>query len=82
VHFTAEEPSSSRSVLRTLLASGWLLVRGRKVRFEVDLNGETVSKEATSLKELDELIGNGKTPATFLRVLGGIRPASLSPAAE
>lgn len=71
-YFTAEEPSSSRSLLNTQLAAGWLVVDGRKVRFEAELDGATLCKEAANLKELDELIGDGKTPGSLLRFLAGI----------
>ena|SRR6266849_1197862 len=64
-------PNSSRSVLHTLLATGWLLARGRKVRFEIEVDGKVKSKEVTSVEELGGLIGDGKTTSTFLQALGG-----------
>jgi hypothetical protein len=64
-----DRPNSARSVLRTILAA-WLLGRGRKVRVQFELDGEIKSIEVTNVKELDDLIGDGKTPQTFLQALG------------
>ena len=62
-------PNSSRFVLRTLLTE-WLRGRGRKVRLEVEVGEEVKNKEVTNVKELDELVGDGKTPSTLLQALG------------
>ncbi|SRR5216683_1198469 len=69
-------PNSSRSVLHTLLATGWLPARGRKVRFEIEVDGKVESREVTNVKELDEMIGDGRTPSTLLQALGGVGPAN------
>jgi len=71
-YLKAQEPNSSRSILRTLLATGWLLVPGRKVCFELEVDGVVKSTEVTNVNELDELIGDHTTPSTFLQALGGV----------
>jgi hypothetical protein len=68
-YLMVEKPNASRSVLHSLLTN-WLAGRECKVRFEIEVDGKIRSKEVTNLKELDELIGDGKTPSTLLRALG------------
>ena len=63
-------PNSSRLVLHTILAA-WLLPHERNVRFEIEVGRKVKSKEVTSVAELGELIGEGKTPSTILQALGG-----------
>jgi len=68
-YFTVEVPNASRSVLHSFLTS-WLRGRGRTVRFEIEVDGEVKGKEVTSVEELNDLTGPGKSPATLLQALG------------
>ncbi|HVI10115.1 MAG TPA: hypothetical protein VND65_17635 [Candidatus Binatia bacterium] len=67
-HLKGGPPNASRSALSGIL-SGWISGAGRKVRFEIQLDGESKGKEISSKEELDKLIGRDQTPAAFLRAL-------------
>src|SRR5258708_3527134 len=56
-HLKSTAPNASRSALCALL-SAWLVGRGRRVRFEFDVDGKAKSKEVTAVEELDGLIGH------------------------
>jgi hypothetical protein len=68
-HLKAGSPNASRSALYALLRH-WLVGQGRKVRFELEVDGNVKRKEVTRVEELNALIGQGETPATLLRAIG------------
>jgi hypothetical protein len=68
-HLKAGPPNASRVVLHVLLQH-WLLGRGRKVRFELEVDGKIKAKELMNVEELDALIGKGRTSAELLRAIG------------
>ena len=68
-HLKGGPPNASRAVLRVLLEH-WLLGRGRKVRFELEVDGKVKAKEVTQVEELNALIGQGRTTAEFLQAIG------------
>lgn len=55
------------STIHALLRA-WLEGFGQ-VRFELSMNGHVRSAGVSSVDELRELLGNGQTPASFLRAL-------------
>jgi hypothetical protein len=68
-HLKGGPPNASRAVLHVLLEH-WLLGRGRKVRFELGVDGKIKAKEVTQVEELNALIGQGRTAAEFLQAIG------------
>ena len=69
LHLKGGSPNSSRSVLNALLTA-WLAGRGRKVRFELTVDGPVRGKEVSTVEELNNLIGQGRTPTALLQALG------------
>lgn len=68
-HLKGVPPNASRAVLYVLLEH-WLLGRGRKVRFELEIDGKIKAKDVTQAEELNALIGQGRTTAEFLQAIG------------
>lgn len=66
--FRAEVPNPYRW-LPSLLEIGWFGGRGRKARLEIEVDGKVSCKEVVSVKELNDLIGPGKTPQTLLEAM-------------
>jgi hypothetical protein len=68
-HLKGGAPNASRAVLYVLLQH-WLLGRGRRVRFELEVDGRIKAKDVTLVEELNALIGQGRTPAELLQAIG------------
>jgi hypothetical protein len=75
-HLKGGPPNASRAVLHVLLQH-WLLGRGRRVRFELEVDGKIKGKEVANVEELNSLIGQGRTAAELLQAIGSCAEAGV-----